>query len=197
MDLMERRRRAVRLDIQRAAVELFEEHGVEAVAVDQIVAAAGVSTSTFHRFCATKEDAATCHLETAAEDLAGAVERRSGTTLLRAVRDAAQETLDAVEAPALDLRRTIAVCLQHPPLTARWLLVGRAGQQRLAELVGGAPTGPGTQRAEVLAAAVMGAVLTASEHWALDGGSLADHLDRCFAVLEPLDEPFPPRPRQT
>lgn len=194
MDLMERRRRAVRLDIQRAAVELFEEHGCEAVTVEQIVAAAGVSTSTFHRFCATKEDAVTCHLETAADDLALALERRPGASLLRAAREGVQEVFGAVDAPPLDVRRTIALCLQQPPLTARWLAVGRAGQQRVAEVVGGEQIGPGTERAEVLAGAVMAAVLTAFEHWALDGGSLLDRLDRCLAVLEHLDVPLPDGP---
>lgn len=188
--LVERHRRATRLAVQRAAADLFEEHGCEAVSFEQVAAAAGISTSALRRYCDTAEDAATCHLVTAAGDLADAVSRRRGASLLRAVHEGVQEVFATVEAPALDLRRMIVVCLDQPPLTRRWLAAGREGQLRLAEVIAGRSSGPGTAAAEAQAGAVMAAVLTASEHWALDGGSLPGHLADCFSAIEVLDVPF-------
>jgi AcrR family transcriptional regulator len=55
-DLRERRRRETRLEITRAALDLFEEKGVAATTVDEIARAAGVSPSTFFRQFPTKEE---------------------------------------------------------------------------------------------------------------------------------------------
>ncbi|TSD47254.1 TetR family transcriptional regulator [Rhodococcus sp. KBS0724] len=57
-DLRERRRQETRLEISRAALELFELHGSSATTVDEIARRAGVSPSTFFRCFATKEDSA-------------------------------------------------------------------------------------------------------------------------------------------
>ncbi|TNM68721.1 TetR family transcriptional regulator [Streptomyces sp. NP160] len=199
VDLMERRRRATRLAIERAAVELFEEHGCGEVTAEQVAAAAGVPPSTFHRYCAAPEDAVTCHMALSSADLADAVERRRGTPFLQAVQDGVLEVLASTQAPALDMRRTIAVCLHHAPLRARWAACGRDGQHLLAEVLAGEPPGQGTAGAEVLAGVAMAALLTAFEHWALDGGDVVEHLARCFAAVAPLDVPLevrdaPPEP---
>lgn len=55
-DLRERRRRETRLEISRAALDLFEQRGVAATTVDEIAKAAGVSSSTFFRHFKTKEE---------------------------------------------------------------------------------------------------------------------------------------------
>lgn len=55
-DLRERRRRETRLDINSAALDLFEKNGVAATTVDDIAKAAGVSPSTFFRQFKTKEE---------------------------------------------------------------------------------------------------------------------------------------------
>jgi AcrR family transcriptional regulator len=54
--LVERRRRLVRADIGRVAIDLFAERGFDAVTVDDIAAAAGISQRTFFRYFATKDD---------------------------------------------------------------------------------------------------------------------------------------------
>ncbi|WP_052060846.1 TetR/AcrR family transcriptional regulator [Rhodococcoides fascians] len=55
-DLRERRRRDTRLEITRAALELFEKQGCAATTVDEIARRAGVSPSTFFRSFASKEE---------------------------------------------------------------------------------------------------------------------------------------------
>jgi TetR/AcrR family transcriptional regulator, regulator of mycofactocin system len=50
------RRRQVEVDIERAALELFLERGIEGVTVEEIATAAGVSTRTFFRYFPFKLD---------------------------------------------------------------------------------------------------------------------------------------------
>lgn len=50
-------REAVRTHISQVAVDLFAEHGFDAVTVEQIASAVGVSARSFHRYFPAKEDA--------------------------------------------------------------------------------------------------------------------------------------------
>ncbi|NLV79665.1 MAG: TetR family transcriptional regulator [Rhodococcus sp.] len=54
--LRERRKQETRLEITRAALELFEAQGSAVTTVDEIARRAGVSPSTFFRCFATKEE---------------------------------------------------------------------------------------------------------------------------------------------
>jgi AcrR family transcriptional regulator len=56
-DLRERRRRELARSVANAAVDLFEQRGFSATTIDDIAAAAGISRTTFFRYCATKEAA--------------------------------------------------------------------------------------------------------------------------------------------
>ncbi len=55
--LREQTRAAVRAQIAEAALDLFAEHGFDEVTVEQIAAAAGISTRSFNRYFPAKEDA--------------------------------------------------------------------------------------------------------------------------------------------
>jgi AcrR family transcriptional regulator len=54
--LRERKKARLRVELTRAAVELFQEQGFEATTVEQIAARAETSPSTFFRYFGTKED---------------------------------------------------------------------------------------------------------------------------------------------
>jgi AcrR family transcriptional regulator len=56
-DLRERRRRELTRVIAASAIGLFERNGFSATTIDDIAAEAGISRTTFFRYCATKEAA--------------------------------------------------------------------------------------------------------------------------------------------
>ncbi|CAM5462642.1 TetR family transcriptional regulator [Streptomyces spiroverticillatus] len=56
VSLAERKRRLVADELAEAAMQLLAQKGFDAVTVDEIVAAAGVSKRTFFRYFASKED---------------------------------------------------------------------------------------------------------------------------------------------
>jgi AcrR family transcriptional regulator len=56
VDLRTRRRNETRLEVQRAALDLFERHGFDETTVDEIACAAGISPRTYFRYFATKEE---------------------------------------------------------------------------------------------------------------------------------------------
>ncbi len=112
--LRERKKRQTRIDLARAAMALFEQHGYDAVTVDDIAAAANVSRRTFFRYFDTKDDVI-------------AVDPEGKLAAMRiALRDGPPEepTLDALRRGALammaaywdpELSRTIIRLLEQEP----------------------------------------------------------------------------------
>ncbi|MBB6170840.1 AcrR family transcriptional regulator [Nocardiopsis mwathae] len=136
--LRERKKRATRRALQRAAVELAIDRGVERVTVDDIAAAADVSTRTFFNYFATKEDA----LVGDGPPSPGADARRvfvdGGPTgdlvddlqafLLSPILDD-EEDLPLLE----DLRRRKALIEREPQLIPRVMATFHAMEQGVAE----------------------------------------------------------------
>ena len=131
--LVERRRRLVRADLARVAVELFAERGFDAVTVDDIAAAAGTSQRTFFRYFATKDDVVLEYERQLWQRLVTALEARPPDEgPVTALREAFRATshvepadrahvvqlgriLDA--APTLRARATAVRLAEHPTLT--------------------------------------------------------------------------------
>jgi len=56
MGLRERKKVRTRQVFQQVAMQLFDQHGYAATTVEQIAAAAEISTATFYRYYSDKED---------------------------------------------------------------------------------------------------------------------------------------------
>ena len=107
--LSDRRRRLVRADIARIAMRLFADRGFDAVTVDDVATAAGISPRTFFRYFVTKDEVV---LE---------YERRLRWRLLEAV-----EERPAGEGPVTALRNAyLATAHVEPTEWARVVQLGR------------------------------------------------------------------------
>lgn len=96
--LRERRRRQTEREIGDAALELFEQRGVDRTTVDDISRAAGVSSRTFFRYFATKEAAALApHVDLDARVEAMVAAIGPNAPLLDQLEDVWREVLTAFE----------------------------------------------------------------------------------------------------
>jgi AcrR family transcriptional regulator len=186
MDLLERRRLATLLDIETAAIDLFELRGYDHVTVDQIAAAAGISVRTFYRHCEAKEEAFTTHLLHGARELSAEIAARVGSApLATAVERGFLATVAAHHTPP-NLRRMIAICLREPVLRARWLDAGREGRERIAPIIATLLEPSDPLVAKVVAAAVIGALTVALEEWSAATDGLDAHVARALAPIRTL-----------
>lgn len=96
--LRERRRRQTEREIGDAALDLFEQQGVDRTTVDDIARAAGVSSRTFFRYFATKEAAALVpHVDLDARVEAMVAAIGPGRPLLEQLEEVWREVLTAFE----------------------------------------------------------------------------------------------------
>ncbi|MCX4575577.1 TetR/AcrR family transcriptional regulator [Streptomyces sp. NBC_01571] len=94
MSLTERRKAATRMEIARAAAELFMKHGLRATRAEDIARAAGVAPRTFYRYFAGKEEALGPLFAAGVEKWAEAVrDAPAGLSVLDALRHAVVRTL--------------------------------------------------------------------------------------------------------
>jgi AcrR family transcriptional regulator len=199
LTLAQRKRQLVSDELKVAALQLLAAKGFDAVTVDQIVAAAGVSRRTFFRYYASKEDVVVEMLETLGEqichELSGRPAQEPPAVALRhamlvAILDCAGNTEKALP--------VVQLVLRTPALYARFLERQAGWRDNLAaELARRLGLDLQTDLYPGLAA---GIALTATEdvvrRWAASEGE-ADPLElteRAFAVIAPaLDRPGLPR----
>ncbi|MFJ8004273.1 TetR family transcriptional regulator [Streptomyces fagopyri] len=92
--LTERRKAATRMEIARAAAELFMKHGLRATRAEDIARAAGVAPRTFYRYFAGKEEALGPLFSAGVEKWAEAVrDAPAGLSVPDALRHAVVQTL--------------------------------------------------------------------------------------------------------
>ncbi|MFI8187714.1 TetR family transcriptional regulator [Streptomyces sp. NPDC085946] len=107
--LRERKKRATRDALLRAALELFATRGYEATTVDDIAAAVDVSQRTFFRYFASKEEAAFFVPRLAESHVVAALRARpAAETPLEALRRAVLDSWDAIGA---DIERLVPIDL--------------------------------------------------------------------------------------
>ncbi|MFI8367564.1 TetR family transcriptional regulator [Streptomyces sp. NPDC085466] len=187
--LAQRKRQLVSTELTETALQLFAHKGFEAVTVDEIATAAGVSKRTFFRYFASKEDVVVQFLAGMGADIrtelaARPAGERPSVALLRAVSvplaacgDESDRTLPVVR-----------LILRTPALLARFL-EHEAGWRE--ELAGELAARLGTDPAELYPALAAGMALTAFEtvlcRWSEDpaGPGPLDLIERAFALLAP------------
>lgn len=190
MSLAQRKRQLVSDELTGAALKLLALRGFDAVTVDEIVAAVGVSKRTFFRYFASKEDVVIQFLAEMGTgmraELAGRPARESPST---ALRHTVWVSIDACAGHADQALRVVQLILGTPALLARFL--ERQAQWRdglAAEVADRLDLDPATDLYPQLAAGIaltaFGAVL---QRWSDSDGTEdpAALTDRAFAIVAP------------
>ncbi|MDI2124939.1 TetR family transcriptional regulator [Yinghuangia seranimata] len=188
--LAERKRRLVADELARAALQLLAQKGFDAVTVDEIVAAAGVSKRTFFRYFASKEDVVIQFLAdmgtTMRAELAARPAAESPST---ALRHTVWVSIDACAGHTRQALPVVQLILGTPALLARFL--ERQAQWRddlAAELATRLNLDP---RADLYPHLAAGMALTAFgtvlQRWSASNGTEDPKAltDRAFTVIAP------------
>ena len=190
-----RAREVVRDQLAETALELFEERGFEGTTVEDVAAAAGISSRTFYRYFGTKEDVLLGDLPGTAEAMRELLAERipedpPWTALHHAVRAAAAQ----VDPQAERWARLICVVNASDALRARnlerYVHLSQALVPILAPHVGHEPA-ESRLRASVLVQAALMCFDIAVSFWAEEGeGDLLTALDVAFDSFPSGDGAF-------
>lgn len=173
-----------RARLQQVALDLIAEHGFEAITVQQISVAAGVSPMTFFRYFSTKE--AVVLNDPFDPQIAAAVVAQPGqlAPLARACRGL-RAGVGGLDLPdQQQVRQRVRILAQSPGLAAGVWANTAATQEVIAAAL--AEHAPETD-ARVAAAAVLGALTVALLDWGArdDEDTLVACLRRALDVLDP------------
>jgi AcrR family transcriptional regulator len=186
MGLRERRRQAVRVDLERAAVRLAAEHGYHAVTTEQVAAAAGVSHRTLFRHVGTKEELVLGSLLRGGRAIIHHLEERPASEPVHlALQQAVLARIDAFDVDEDGVRAWRTAMLGAPDLLDRLTLIGAEDRARLVELVA-ERMGDGADDAELLVALLLTAAQQAFARWLRSGDdapSLRAETERAFGFL--------------
>ncbi|MEU3528972.1 TetR family transcriptional regulator [Streptomyces sp. NPDC038707] len=188
--LAQRKRQLVADELTQAALGLLASGGFDAVTVDEIAAAAGVSKRTFFRYFASKEDVVVQFLtglgEAMREELASRPVPEPPST---ALRHTVWRSIDACAGQTERTLRVVQLILGTPALLARFLERQAQWREELAaELAGRLGLDPATELYPGLAAGMaLTAFHTVLQRWSESDGTEdpAALTDGCFAVIAP------------
>jgi AcrR family transcriptional regulator len=188
--LRERKRRATRDRLIRAAMALFMERGFAATTLDDIVAAADISRRTFFHYFASKEDVVFGWQEDSTTALIAAVAARpAAESMLAAAENAITEMVRQ-----LDLREVIALAQlkrDNPALQGRDQVKYERLERDLAEALL-KRSGPKANRlkARLVAMITTGAMRVGADIWTADAACDEPelHVKRTFAAIRAIFE---------
>jgi AcrR family transcriptional regulator len=185
----QRKKLETRRALVRAALELFSERGIDGTTVDDIASAVDVSSRTFHRYFAAKEDVLFADAEARRARFARFLGARpDDEPLLDALRAAAHDLTDSFLAQPTDERRRMRLILASDALRAQSLrhtdglshLVAEYAARRLS-------IGAGQPLPLLLAACTIAALRTARERWLEDPAiDYRAEIDQCFELVADL-----------
>jgi AcrR family transcriptional regulator len=189
--LREHKRRAVQDELSLTAIDLFIERGFEATSVQQIAAAAGMSTRTFFRYFRTKDDVLGHRSERWRRQIGQALaERPVDEPVWESLRRVFDEYLEVTleEGRALPLLQAIyASPAHHGQLLHRMELLGEELAAVLRDRLRGRGEDPELV-APVLAGTVVACLEVARRHWVATGGTERYDalLDATMSLVEPV-----------
>jgi AcrR family transcriptional regulator len=191
----ERKKQRTREALIDAAFTLFAEKGFEATTVEEIADMVDVSSRTFFRYFASKEDVVlTFHEEQFEAMKAALAAQPPETPVITAMREASVSVMRACEQGTYGFDPKKFVCVQEmmessPTVFGRSLEHGQKKQaeitQIIADRMGVDPAND--LRPHVAAGAASCAFRAAVEVWMHEEGrhgSIADLLDQVFALIE-------------
>ncbi len=188
MSLRNDKRRWTMREVQSAALDLFEAQGYDAVSVEAIAAAAGVSAPTVYRHFATKERIVLWD-DYDPDLLASIATHAHGRTPLAAVEAGLIAALDRVyEADARRVLRRARLMTRLPELRSANAPVMAELRQGLGAVLAAAYPRLGDARAELLAGVVVVALEHAVLRWVEARGKspLRTHFEDAFTDLQRL-----------
>ncbi|MET9178222.1 TetR family transcriptional regulator [Kitasatospora aureofaciens] len=194
--LAERKRRLVADELTRAALGLFAEHGFDAVTVDEIAAATGMSKRTFFRYFASKEDVVVRFLAELGSGMrAELAARPAGESPSTALRHTVRAAVDSCAGHSEQTLRVVRLILGTPALHARFLERQAGWREELAaELADRLGLDPAAGLYPRLAAGTaMTAFDVVLQRWSASGGG-EDALaltDQAFAAVAPALDAVP------
>jgi AcrR family transcriptional regulator len=158
---------ATRRAIQDAALQLAEQQGMAATTIAQIVEVAGISSRTFFRYCASKEDAAIGDHAERFELFVKLLTRPLGAeSTIERCFSAAIEALQPVFAEPRRYRRRYRLVRTDPLLRDRTRVTDATFERAVAEFVRPAfETVNGELHASLFAASGMAAVNATLDGW--------------------------------
>lgn len=189
--LVERRRRLLRADIGRIAIDLFAEHGFDAVTVDDIAAAAGISQRTFFRYFASKDAIVLDLRHRVDRRLLEAVDARpAGEGAMTALRHAYTTTSHVEPGDRARVVQLARILARTPELQTRAQGEDVSDNDELAARVANRMGVPRSdRRARVLTTAVTAVVGAEFQRWA-DAGGRGDPSEAIAAALDLLEAGF-------
>jgi AcrR family transcriptional regulator len=195
--LSERRRNYVASEISHAAMQLFATHGFDAVTVDEIAEAAGISARTFFRYFATKDDVVLQYRRRLQERLVAAVlARPKQEGAVTALRNAYLETSTTPVADRRQVALRNRVLFEAPSLRGRAHdEAASAGSALVVALASRMGVDARDDRPLALAAGTAAVAGVAFEQWVRSGGRgdpaarVRDALDLLIAGFATLDRP--------
>ncbi|MFF2510673.1 TetR/AcrR family transcriptional regulator [Streptomyces sp. NPDC058086] len=167
--LTEQRKAEIRLEIARAAVELFVAQGVAATTGEQIGQAVGVSARTVWRYFPSKESCVSPLFAAGIDAIAASLrEWRSGRPLEDALERAATTGDPTMPRPHLPkIRALMRLTRTEPGLRAVWLQAHDDAEPAFARALADRAGLPAVDlRSEIQAAMLNSALRTAVEHYA-------------------------------
>lgn len=176
-----------RAALAQAAVDLFTEHGYEAVTMADVAGRAGVSRRTAFRYFSTKEDLVMEYPMSWLRVFDEAVADHAELPIAPRLRAASHAIADHIESDPQPVKQAFAVAFSHPALAGRYASVSHRWIDRVTqEIIGDTETAPADAvRARILGSAVMGMIDAVCEQWAASDEPMSPLIDRGFDLLDP------------